>query len=138
MKTSALTPPLSLIMNRMWRRAVTAEIRLMRQRIRDTMAILNIVALGRVVLARREHVIALEPKGRGLVGTTLRYPYEVRDEEPYFEDARASIILIKSVPVWISVSLRPCEPSTDCSVDRLRAIAFPRRFARREGLAGQA
>src|SRR5262245_49171796 len=40
----------------------------------------------RVVLARREHVIALEPKGRGLVGTTLRYPYEVRDEKPYFED----------------------------------------------------
>jgi len=54
--------------------------------IRDTMAKLNMVALGRVVLARREHVIALEPKGRGLVGTTLRYPYEVRDEKPYFED----------------------------------------------------
>jgi DNA end-binding protein Ku len=54
--------------------------------IRDTLAKLNMVALGRVVLARREHVIALEPKGRGLVGTMLRYPYEVRDERPYFED----------------------------------------------------
>src|SRR5262245_35760328 len=54
--------------------------------IRDTIAKLNMVALGRVVLARREHVIALESKGRGLVGTTLRYPYEVRDEKPYFED----------------------------------------------------
>jgi DNA end-binding protein Ku len=54
--------------------------------IRDTIAKLNMVALGRVVLARREHVIALEPKGRGLVGMTLRYPYEVRDEKPYFED----------------------------------------------------
>ena len=54
--------------------------------IRDTIAKLNMVAVGRVVLARREHVIALEPKGRGLVGTTLRYPYEVRDEKPYFED----------------------------------------------------
>jgi len=53
--------------------------------IRDTIAKLNMVALGRVVLARREHVIALEPKGRGLVGTTLRYPYEVREEKP-FED----------------------------------------------------
>jgi DNA end-binding protein Ku len=52
--------------------------------IRDTIAKLNMVALGRVVLARREHVIALEPKGRGLVGTTLRYPYEVRDDKPYF------------------------------------------------------
>ena len=54
--------------------------------IRDTIAKMNMVAIGRVVLTRREHVIALEPKGRGLVGLTLRYPYEVRDEKPYFED----------------------------------------------------
>jgi DNA end-binding protein Ku len=54
--------------------------------IRDTIAKMNMVALGRVVLTRREHVIALEPKGRGLMGMTLRYPYEVRDEAPYFED----------------------------------------------------
>jgi DNA end-binding protein Ku len=54
--------------------------------IRDTIAKLNMVALGRVVLTRREHVIALEPKGRGLMGLTLRYPYEVRDEASYFED----------------------------------------------------
>jgi DNA end-binding protein Ku len=54
--------------------------------IRDTIAKMNMVAIGRVVLTRREHVIALEAKGRGLVGLTLRYPYEVRDEKPYFED----------------------------------------------------
>ena len=54
--------------------------------IRDTIAKMNMVALGRVVLSRREHVIALEPRGRGLVGTNLRYPYEVRGEKPYFED----------------------------------------------------
>ena len=54
--------------------------------IRDTIDKLNMVALGRVVLTRREHVIALEPKGRGLLGLTLRYPYEVRDEASYFED----------------------------------------------------
>jgi DNA end-binding protein Ku len=54
--------------------------------IRDTVGKLNMVALGRVVLTRREHVIALEPRGRGLLGLTLRYPYEVRDEAPYFED----------------------------------------------------
>jgi DNA end-binding protein Ku len=54
--------------------------------IRDTIDKLNMVALGRVVLTRREHVIALEPKGRGLLGLTLRYPYEVRDEGSYFED----------------------------------------------------
>ena len=54
--------------------------------IRDTIGKLNMVAVGRVVLTRREHVIALEPRGRGLLGLTLRYPYEVRDEAPYFED----------------------------------------------------
>ena len=54
--------------------------------IRDTIGKLNMVALGRVVLTRREHVIGLEPKGRGLLGLTLRYPYEVRDEASYFED----------------------------------------------------
>jgi DNA end-binding protein Ku len=54
--------------------------------IRDTIAKMNMVAIGRVVLTRREHIIALESKGRGLVGLTLRYPYEVRDEKLYFED----------------------------------------------------
>jgi DNA end-binding protein Ku len=54
--------------------------------IRDTIAKMNMVALGRVVLTRREHVIALEPRGLGLLGLTLRYPYEVRDEQTYFED----------------------------------------------------
>jgi DNA end-binding protein Ku len=47
---------------------------------------MELVALGRVVLTRREHIIALEARGRGLVGLTLRYPYEIRDEQPYFEE----------------------------------------------------
>jgi DNA end-binding protein Ku len=44
----------------------------------------HVVALGRVVLTTREHVIAIEPRGRGTLGLTLRYPYEIRDEELYF------------------------------------------------------
>jgi DNA end-binding protein Ku len=54
--------------------------------IRDIIAAMKKVALGRVVLTSREHVIALEPRGKGLVGTLLRYPYEVRDENDYFAD----------------------------------------------------
>ena len=54
--------------------------------IRDTIAKMGMVAVGQVVLTRREHIIALEARGRGLVGLTLRYPYEVRDDKPYFED----------------------------------------------------
>ena len=45
------------------------------------------VALGRVVLAKRERVIMLEPGEKGLMGTTLRYPYEVRDSKDYFYDS---------------------------------------------------
>jgi DNA end-binding protein Ku len=44
------------------------------------------VAIGRVVLTNREHIIALEPLDAGLMGTLLRYPYEVRDEKEYFDD----------------------------------------------------
>ncbi|HSQ02584.1 MAG TPA: Ku protein, partial [Burkholderiales bacterium] len=54
--------------------------------IRNVIEQLNKVALGRVVLTTREHVIALEPRGKGLMGTLLRYPYEVRDEAEYFDD----------------------------------------------------
>src|ERR1700691_6069119 len=44
------------------------------------------VAIGRVVLTNREHIIALEPMDKGLMGTLLRYPYEVRDPKEYFDD----------------------------------------------------
>jgi DNA end-binding protein Ku len=44
------------------------------------------VALGRVVLTNREHVIALEPRDKGIMGTLLRYPYEMRDPAVYFTD----------------------------------------------------
>ena len=39
--------------------------------IRDAMKGKGMVALGRVVMAKRERVIALEPSGKGLLGTTL-------------------------------------------------------------------
>jgi DNA end-binding protein Ku len=54
--------------------------------IRETIRSMNKVAIGRVVLTNREHIIALEPLGKGLMGTLLRYPYEVRSEKEYFDD----------------------------------------------------
>lgn len=54
--------------------------------IREAMRGKDMVALGRVVVAKRERVIALEPYENGLLGTTLRYPYEVRKAADYFED----------------------------------------------------
>jgi len=54
--------------------------------IRETIRSMDKVAIGRVVLTNREHIIALEPMGKGLMGTLLRYPYEVRSETDYFDD----------------------------------------------------
>jgi DNA end-binding protein Ku len=54
--------------------------------IRDAIKKQGMVALGRVVFTNREHVISLEARGKGLMGVTLRYPYEVRDEKDYFDD----------------------------------------------------
>jgi DNA end-binding protein Ku len=54
--------------------------------IRDAIRKEDMVALGKVVFTSREHIIALEARGKGMMGVTLRYPYEVRKEEDYFDD----------------------------------------------------
>jgi DNA end-binding protein Ku len=54
--------------------------------IRETIRSLDKVAIGRVVLTNREHIIALEARDKGLMGMLLRYPYEVRDSAEYFDD----------------------------------------------------
>jgi DNA end-binding protein Ku len=54
--------------------------------IRETIRSMNKVAIGRIVLTNREHIVALEPLDKGLMGTLLRYPYEVRGEKDYFDD----------------------------------------------------
>jgi DNA end-binding protein Ku len=53
--------------------------------IRETIKTTGKVALARVVLTNREHVIALEARDKGLVGLLLRYPYEVRQSGEYFD-----------------------------------------------------
>src|ERR1700744_5858743 len=57
--------------------------------IRDAMKDQDRVALARIVLTHRGHVLAIEPLGKGLLGTTLRYPYELRDEDDYFDDIKS-------------------------------------------------
>jgi DNA end-binding protein Ku len=54
--------------------------------IRDAMKKKKMVGIARVVMARRERIMMLEPFGRGLMGTTLLYPYEIRGEESVFEE----------------------------------------------------
>jgi DNA end-binding protein Ku len=54
--------------------------------IRDAIRDKKMVALGRIVLTRREHVVMLEAFDKGLLATTLRYAYEVRSQGDFFED----------------------------------------------------
>ena len=46
------------------------------------------VAVGKVVFTSREHIIALEARDKGMLGVTLRYPYEVRKQADYFDDIK--------------------------------------------------
>lgn len=54
--------------------------------IREAMRRKRVVGIARVVMARRERIMMIEPFGRGLLGTTLHYPYEIRSEDAVFED----------------------------------------------------
>lgn len=54
--------------------------------IRDAMAMRRKVGLGRVVLARRERVVAVEPYGRGIRMMTLHSRDEVRSDKEFFDE----------------------------------------------------
>jgi DNA end-binding protein Ku len=54
--------------------------------IRDAMRKTDMVGLARVVLYRRERLLMLQPRGKGLMATAIRYRNEVRDEDAYFDD----------------------------------------------------
>ena len=56
--------------------------------IRETIRSLDKVALARVVLTNREHIISLEARDKGLMGMLLRYPYEVRSAAEHFDDVQ--------------------------------------------------
>jgi DNA end-binding protein Ku len=54
--------------------------------IREAMRKENLAGLARVVIYRREHLLLLQPRGKGLLATALRYKNEVRDEDEYFDE----------------------------------------------------
>jgi DNA end-binding protein Ku len=54
--------------------------------IREAIRKEGMVAIGKVVFTSREHIIALEARDKGMLGITLRYPYEVRKPDEYFAD----------------------------------------------------
>jgi DNA end-binding protein Ku len=54
--------------------------------IRSAMESSGRIAIGRVVLHQRERIMALEPRGKGIVANSLRSYDEVRQPEPFFKD----------------------------------------------------
>jgi DNA end-binding protein Ku len=54
--------------------------------IREAIRKENLVGLARVVIYRREHLLLLAPRGKGLMATALRYKNEVRNEKSYFDE----------------------------------------------------
>jgi DNA end-binding protein Ku len=54
--------------------------------IREAMTRKKMVGIGRIVLARRERMLMLQPRDKGMLATTLRYPYEVRSGAEIFDE----------------------------------------------------
>lgn len=54
--------------------------------IREAMTKRGVVGIARVVLFGKERMVMLEPRSKGLLGTTLRYGYEVKDEGSYLDE----------------------------------------------------
>ncbi|MBI4725122.1 MAG: Ku protein, partial [Rhodomicrobium sp.] len=52
--------------------------------IRDAMASEHVAGVGRAVISRRERILVMEPRGKGILATLLHYNYEIRDERAYF------------------------------------------------------
>jgi DNA end-binding protein Ku len=73
--------------------------------IREAMARSGQIALGRVVLSTRERLLALEPRGKGIVATSLRTEAEVRQPDEIF----AQIADVKPDAAMIDIAKRIIE-----------------------------
>lgn len=73
--------------------------------IREAMKKENLVGLARVVLYRREHLLLLAPRGKGMMATTLRYKTEVRAEKNYFDEIQN----IKVAPDMLNLAVQILE-----------------------------
>ena len=82
--------------------------------IRETIRAPGKVALARVVLTNREHVIAVEARDKGLMGMLLRYPYEVRDAAEYFDDIKD----VKITKDMLDLAKHIVEPKAATSIRR--------------------
>ena len=100
--------------------------------IREAMAKTKQVALGRVVMHQRERLLAIEPRGAGMVAWSLRSHDEVRDPAELFDDIpdkKADPKMIAIAEKIIEQQEGPFDPSqfTDRYEDALRALIEEKR-----------
>ena len=85
------------------------------------------IALGRVVLSTRERLMALEPRGKGIVAYSLRTADEVRDQADVFDsisDDKPGAAMIAIAEKIVQQQAGPFDPSqfTDRFETALRAL----------------
>lgn len=95
--------------------------------IREAMAQSGQIALGRIVLSTRERLIALEPRGKGLLAYTLRTDAEVRADKDVFGDIKGTkpdSSMVAIARKIIEQKEGPFDPSTfnDRFEDALKAL----------------
>ena len=73
--------------------------------IREAMKKDDLVGLARVVIYRREHLLLLAPRGKGMMATTLRYKTEVRAEKNYFDEIES----VKVAPDMLNLAVQILE-----------------------------
>ena len=72
------------------------------------------IALGRIVMATRERILALEPRGKGILAYTIRSDAEVRKPDEIFDgisDTRADPAMIAIAEKIIEQQEGPFDPS---------------------------
>jgi DNA end-binding protein Ku len=104
--------------------------------IRDAMVRAGQIALGRVVLSTRERLLALEPRGKGIVATSLRSEAEVRNPDEIFGQIPAA----KPDPAMLKIAERiieqqegPFDPSrfVDRYEEALKALIAEKQKGRK-------
>lgn len=83
--------------------------------IRDALRSAKKVALGQIVLSKRERVVAIQPCGDGMVLETLRWAEEVREAALYFdniEDVKVSADQVEMAEMLIKARSGAFEPET--------------------------
>ena len=104
--------------------------------IRDAMKKRGMAGLGRVVMNRRERVVMLEPSGPGIVATTLRFPYEIKDAGEVFGAIPKTAVPAEMLALAdhiIDTKKRDFEP--DRFVDRYEAALRDLIAAKRKGVS---